>query len=68
MRADRLLGIMMLLQNRGKMVTAVLARELGVSRRTILRDIDALSIAGIPIWAEGAMAAASALTRITGQP
>jgi predicted DNA-binding transcriptional regulator YafY len=53
MRADRLLSIMMLLQNRGKTTAQVLARELGVSRRTILRDIDALSFAGVPIYAEG---------------
>src|SRR5262245_47693068 len=53
MRADRLLSIMMLLQNRGKTTAQTLAREMGVSRRTILRDIDALSFAGIPIYAEG---------------
>lgn len=53
MRADRLLSIMLLLQTRGKLTTQTLANELGVSRRTILRDIDALSYAGIPIYADG---------------
>lgn len=53
MRADRLLAIMLLLQTRGKMTAQALAAEQGVSRRTILRDIEALSFAGIPIYAEG---------------
>jgi len=53
MRADRLLSILMLLQARGKLTAKHLAHELDVSRRTILRDIDALSTAGIPIYAEG---------------
>lgn len=53
MRADRLLALMMLLQTRGKMTTSRLAEELDVSRRTILRDIDSLSFAGVPIYAEG---------------
>lgn len=53
MRADRLLSIIMLLQARGRMTTQRLAAELGVSRRTILRDIDALSFAGVPVYAEG---------------
>jgi predicted DNA-binding transcriptional regulator YafY len=53
MRADRLLSIIMLLQARGRMTTGRLATELGVSRRTILRDIDALSLAGVPVYAEG---------------
>jgi predicted DNA-binding transcriptional regulator YafY len=53
MRADRLLSIMLLLQTRGKLTAQTLAEELGVSRRTILRDIDALSYAGVPIYADG---------------
>lgn len=53
MRADRLLSMLLLLHTRGKLTTQTLANELGVSRRTILRDIDALSYAGIPIYADG---------------
>ena len=53
MRADRLLAIMLLLQTRGKQTAETLAHELEVSRRTILRDIEALSISGVPINAEG---------------
>jgi predicted DNA-binding transcriptional regulator YafY len=53
MRADRLLTLILLLQTRGKMTAKELAEELGVSRRTILRDIDALSFSGIPVYSEG---------------
>ncbi len=53
MRADRLLALVMLLQTRGKMTTQQLAEKMGVSRRTILRDIDALSVSGIPVYTDG---------------
>lgn len=53
MRADRLISLVLLLQTRGKTTAAALAEELNVSRRTILRDIDALSVAGVPVIAEG---------------
>ena len=49
MRADRLLSIMMLLQARGRLTAQELANELEVSLRTIYRDIDALSVAGVPV-------------------
>jgi predicted DNA-binding transcriptional regulator YafY len=49
MRASRLLQILLILQNRGRMTSAGLARELEVTPRTILRDVDALTDAGLPI-------------------
>ena len=52
MRADRLLSLLMLLQTRGRLTAHTLADELEVSERTIYRDIDALSMAGVPVYAE----------------
>jgi predicted DNA-binding transcriptional regulator YafY len=52
MRADRLLSIVLLLQSSGRLTARELARRLEVSERTILRDMDALSGAGIPVVAE----------------
>lgn len=52
MRADRLLSLVMLLQTRGRMTARELAEELEVSERTIYRDIEALSFAGIPVYTE----------------
>lgn len=49
MRASRLLQILLILQNRGRMTSASLARELEVTPRTILRDVDALTEAGLPM-------------------
>ncbi|MFD9036549.1 helix-turn-helix transcriptional regulator [Streptomyces sp. NPDC059567] len=52
MRADRLVSLVLLLRQRGRLTADTLARELGVSTRTVLRDIEALSTAGVPVYAE----------------
>lgn len=52
MRADRLLSILMYLQTRGRTTTDRLALEFEVSRRTVIRDIYALRVAGFPVYTE----------------
>ncbi|MFF5982675.1 helix-turn-helix transcriptional regulator [Streptomyces olindensis] len=52
MRADRLVSLVLLLRQRGRLTAGTLARELEVSTRTVLRDIEALSAAGVPVYAE----------------
>ena len=52
MLAGRLLSILMLLQTRGRISASELAAEFEVAVRTIHRDIDQLSAAGIPVYAE----------------
>lgn len=51
-RADRLVSLVLLLQARGQTTARSLAGELGVSVRTIYRDLEALSAAGVPVMAE----------------
>jgi predicted DNA-binding transcriptional regulator YafY len=71
MRADRLLSLMILLQTKGRMTASALAEELEVSERTIYRDIEVLSAAGIPVYSDPGKGGGYSLidnyqTRLTG--
>ena len=71
MRADRLISLLILLQTNGRMTADDLSERLEVSTRTIYRDLDALSVAGVPVYAErgpqgGCMLMESYRTSLTG--
>jgi len=52
MRASRLVSIILLLQARGRLTAAQLAKELEVSVRTVYRDVESLHAAGIPLYGD----------------
>lgn len=52
MRADRLVATLLFLQSKGKVTAAEVAAELEVSVKTARRDLEALSLAGIPVYSQ----------------
>lgn len=52
MRADRLVAILLLLQTHGQLTAPEIAARLEVSERTVRRDLDALCVAGVPLYAQ----------------
>lgn len=52
MRADRLVGTLLLMQSKGRLTAAELAYEMEISVATARRDLESLSTAGIPVYAQ----------------
>lgn len=52
MRADRLVAVLLILQARGRVTAAEVADELEISERTARRDLEALAMAGIPVYSQ----------------
>src|SRR4249919_202067 len=51
-RADRLVAVLLILQARGRVTAAQLADELEISERTARRDLEALAMAGVPVYSQ----------------
>ena len=74
MRADRLIAVLLLLQTRERVTVAEVARELEISSRTARRDLEALGMAGVPVYSSAGRGggwslvggARTHLTRLTG--
>ncbi|MFF9425390.1 helix-turn-helix transcriptional regulator [Streptomyces sp. NPDC014746] len=71
MKSSRLLSILLLLQTGGRTTAARLAEELGVSVRTVYRDVEALHAAGVPLYGDaghrgGYQLLPGGRTRLTG--
>src|SRR3954447_16340273 len=52
MRADRLVALLLILQRKGRVTAAEAADELEVSERTARRDLEALAMAGVPVYSQ----------------
>jgi predicted DNA-binding transcriptional regulator YafY len=50
MRADRLVAVLLMLQRRGRVTAPEVAAELEISERTARRDLEALGLAGLPVY------------------
>jgi len=51
-RADRLVAALLVLQARGRVTASELAEELEISQRSARRDLEALAMAGVPVYSQ----------------
>ena len=65
MKSSRLLSMLLLLQTHERMTSRELAQRFEVSQRTVLRDVEALSAAGVPVHTERGRGGAIVLAGVT---